>query len=427
MARSPSRRASPTASSGASAAPSARSRSARASRSTRWASSKGSGRTVQARRPTRLRRRPRHLRNDGDRGRRTGRLALPASSEDRTFRVQYRIRGPRGRLRRHHRRQSQGLGRRVEAAARTPDRDAHGSRSNPAGVGSPGQRARRRDDRRQSGRAAGDRHPRGSVRRAACADPAVGVHVDGRNAGAIREVRSRTSSGTSGRMRPRTSATANGSTTRWRIRYGRCSSCSRSPSCRRSPSSRSCGGSGAVSARRRTTASTSRSRPRRPSPLSFPPLLSQGGAAGSLEFTATLFDLIRRGRYKAEPVTTERKIWAGLRTQQVADLGLSLADVEAPVEAFEAPVASVVDSLVQGRPGACRWFRDRIEDDRRRTPRASRASSRPSAPRVGPWFRNDGLKALIPDRRPLRTGRRGTPLAGHRADRTLRRAGETSS
>ena len=128
-------------------------------------------------------------------------------------------------------------------------------------------------------------------------------------------------------------------------------------------------------------------------PALVPPLLSQGGAAGSLEFTATLFDLIRRGRYKAEPVTTERKIWAGLRTQQVADLELSLADVEAPVEAFEAPVASVVDSLVQGRPGAPvavpRPDRGR---SRRRTPSASRASSRPSAPRSSPGSGTTGSR-----------------------------------
>ena len=87
-------------------------------------------------------------------------------------------------------------------------------------------------------------------------------------------------------------------------------------------------------------------------PALVPPLLAQGGTAGSLEFTATLFDLIRRGRYKADPVTTERKIWAGLRTQQVADLELSLADVEKPIEGFEAPVAEVVDGLVADRPGA---------------------------------------------------------------------------
>ena len=75
-------------------------------------------------------------------------------------------------------------------------------------------------------------------------------------------------------------------------------------------------------------------------PALVPGLLAQGGTPGSLEFTATLFDLIRRGRYRAEPVTTERKIWGGLKTQQVADLELSLGDVEAPVEAFEAPVAT---------------------------------------------------------------------------------------
>ena len=63
-------------------------------------------------------------------------------------------------------------------------------------------------------------------------------------------------------------------------------------------------------------------------------------------------------------MTTERKIWAGLRTQQVADLELSLADVEAPVEAFEAPVASVVDALLAGGPERLSRFRDRIEDDR---------------------------------------------------------------
>ena len=99
-------------------------------------------------------------------------------------------------------------------------------------------------------------------------------------------------------------------------------------------------------------------------PALVPSLLAQGGTPGSLEFTATLFDLIRRGRYRAEPVTTERKIWGGLKTQQVADLELSLGDVEAPVEAFEAPVAQVVDSILAEGPERLSLFRDRIEDDR---------------------------------------------------------------
>ena len=115
--------------------------------------------------------------------------------------------------------------------------------------------------------------------------------------------------------------------------------------------------------------------------------------AGSLEFTATLFDLIRRGRYRAEQVTTERKIWGGLKTQQISDLELSLGDVEAPVEAFEAPVAQVVDSILVDGPERLSRFRDRIEDDR--TGNSERFSSFKSAVATEEknrhWFRNIGL------------------------------------
>ena len=58
-------------------------------------------------------------------------------------------------------------------------------------------------------------------------------------------------------------------------------------------------------------------------PALVPVLLRQGGESGSFEWTATLFDLIRRGFFKAQPVTTERSIWGGLRTQQIADLEVS--------------------------------------------------------------------------------------------------------
>ena len=128
-------------------------------------------------------------------------------------------------------------------------------------------------------------------------------------------------------------------------------------------------------------------------PALVPGLLAQGGTAGSLEFTATLFDLIRRGRYKADPVTTERKIWGGLETQQVADLELSLGDVEKPIEGFEAPVASVVDGLVVTGPERLSRFRDRIEDNRvgnskRFTEFKEAVGTAISGRR---WFRNDGL------------------------------------
>jgi uncharacterized membrane protein len=51
-------------------------------------------------------------------------------------------------------------------------------------------------------------------------------------------------------------------------------------------------------------------------PALVPALLRQDKGAGSQEFTATLFDLIRRGRYKSAPVNTERKVWAGCATSR---------------------------------------------------------------------------------------------------------------
>ena len=132
-------------------------------------------------------------------------------------------------------------------------------------------------------------------------------------------------------------------------------------------------------------------------PSLVPSLLAQGGTAGSLEFTATLFDLIRRGRYRAEPVTTERKVWGGLRSEQVADLQLSLGDVEAPVEAFEAPVARVADAILAGGPERLSEFRERIEADREANSERfdDFKSAVGSAVSARGWFRSDGLVTLV--------------------------------
>ena len=78
-------------------------------------------------------------------------------------------------------------------------------------------------------------------------------------------------------------------------------------------------------------------------PALVPALLRQGGQAGSNEFTATLFDLIRRGRFETIPVTTSRSTWGGLRHEDVADLELSVGDGLADIAAFEKPVERVVD------------------------------------------------------------------------------------
>ena len=94
-----------------------------------------------------------------------------------------------------------------------------------------------------------------------------------------------------------------------------------------------------------------------------PTLLRQGGEAGSFEFTATLFDLIRRGHYAAQHVTTERSVWGGLRHESIADLELSTGK---PVELtpWEKSVASVVDHVLDGSGGRLSAFRGKIEDER---------------------------------------------------------------
>src|SRR3990170_841773 len=100
-------------------------------------------------------------------------------------------------------------------------------------------------------------------------------------------------------------------------------------------------------------------------PALVPVLLGQGGEPGSYEFTATLFDLIRRGRYKAAPVTTEKSSWAGLQKEQVADLELSQgAQIE--LTPFEQHVADVVDFALKEGPERLSRFRDRLDDDRKR-------------------------------------------------------------
>ena len=168
------------------------------------------------------------------------------------------------------------------------------------------------------------RRPGASVRRAADLDPSLGVLLDGRDAGRARErVRS------DRRRRSKPTPT----------RYGRDQRSDRRSKDASHPhrlvvlglaiipalarSSQPSSGSWAASGGRATTASTSRSRRPIPSRRSCRRSLRQGGEAGSYEFTATLFDLIRRGVYKAEPTTTERPIWGGLRAETVSDLELS--------------------------------------------------------------------------------------------------------
>ena len=98
-------------------------------------------------------------------------------------------------------------------------------------------------------------------------------------------------------------------------------------------------------------------------PALVPTLLRQGGEAGSFEFTATLFDLVRRGVYAAKPVTTERSTWGGLRRESVADLEISPGTRD-ELTPWEHAVARVVDAVIADGPERLSKFRDEIEDDR---------------------------------------------------------------
>ena len=126
-------------------------------------------------------------------------------------------------------------------------------------------------------------------------------------------------------------------------------------------------------------------------PALVPPLLGQRTSAGAPEFTATLFDLIRRGRYRSEPRTTERSTWAGLRSEQISDLELSPGE---PLEEtlWERQVAEVVDDALDGMPGLLSQLSEEIAE--RRTANAKRFQEfqqevTAEIARLG-WFENRG-------------------------------------
>jgi uncharacterized membrane protein len=131
-------------------------------------------------------------------------------------------------------------------------------------------------------------------------------------------------------------------------------------------------------------------------PALVPPLLRQSPAVGSFEFTATLFDLVRRGRYKAVPVTTERSVWGGLRQEDVADLELSPGgDVE--LARHERPVAHVIDAVLETGPERLSLFRDRITAERETNSKRFKAFKTALADTIRErrWFLAAGLPLLV--------------------------------
>ncbi len=131
-------------------------------------------------------------------------------------------------------------------------------------------------------------------------------------------------------------------------------------------------------------------------PALVPTLLRQGGEAGSFEFTATLFDLIRRGVYASTPVTTERKTWGGLRSESVSDLELSAGDKGEALKPWENAVSHVVDGVIGDGSERLSRFREKIEDERESMSKRFTAFKANVSTEVGNrrWFLSRGALPL---------------------------------
>ncbi|MEA2460365.1 MAG: hypothetical protein QOH90_542, partial [Actinomycetota bacterium] len=67
-------------------------------------------------------------------------------------------------------------------------------------------------------------------------------------------------------------------------------------------------------------------------------------------FTATLFDLIRKGYIDSIPTTTHKKTWAGLREEDVSDLAVKETDKDqAGLEPFEQIVLKTITHATKGK------------------------------------------------------------------------------
>ena len=107
-------------------------------------------------------------------------------------------------------------------------------------------------------------------------------------------------------------------------------------------------------------------------PALVPALLHERKSAVNvaLAFTATLFDLIQRGRYLSTPVTSEEKRWRGERTESVADLELGQGAQDGQLDDLEKPVAEVMDDVLDEGPvllTACAGPHCRRAQEERRT------------------------------------------------------------
>ena len=91
-------------------------------------------------------------------------------------------------------------------------------------------------------------------------------------------------------------------------------------------------------------------------------LVSQGRAEEAA-FTATLFDLIRKGVFTAEPVSVERSTWGGLKHEQISDLQIGLGDTKVELREFERHVVTIIERVLEDGPKPLHEFRKSIRED----------------------------------------------------------------
>ena len=87
-------------------------------------------------------------------------------------------------------------------------------------------------------------------------------------------------------------------------------------------------------------------------PALVPSLLAQRVVAGGDQLAATLFELVRRGRFTMTPVTREESSLAGLRHKEIDDVDVARGDESIELAVVEKPVAAIFDRLTSEAPVA---------------------------------------------------------------------------
>ena len=77
---------------------------------------------------------------------------------------------------------------------------------------------------------------------------------------------------------------------------------------------------------------------------------------------ATLFELVRRGRYKMTPVTREESSLLGLRHKEVDDVDLTRGDESIELSVVEQPIAAIFDKLTEEGAAVLSQVQETVKD-----------------------------------------------------------------